>query len=102
LDPTSVFQSHWRLDNSELLTRVEEWNKALEEYCNDEGLVGEETERVMAKHSANPCAPCGRMGCDAFEKEVREFRRCSRCKSIAYCDRACQKLDWAEHRKTCV
>jgi MYND finger len=92
---------HWGLDTSELLIRTKAWNKALHEYCDDAGLVGEERDRVVAKHTANPRAPCGRPGCAAFEKEVREFQRCSRCKSIAYCGRACQKMDWAEHRKAC-
>ena len=74
----------------------------MKKYCDDEGLVGEEREQVIAKHTANPCAPCGRVGCDAFEKDVREFRRCSRCKEIAYCSRECQKLDWPGHRPFCV
>jgi MYND finger len=77
------------------------WNKALDMYCDDEGLAGEERDQVIARHAANPCAPCGRVGCGAFEKEVKEFSRCSRCKLIAYCGRACQKLGWAEHRKGC-
>jgi MYND finger len=94
--------THWKLDKTVLLRRVEEWNRALQKYCDDEGLVGEERERVVAKHTANPCTPCGRVGCDAFEKEVREFQRCSRCKAIAYCGRECQKLDWPGHRPFCI
>jgi MYND finger len=93
---------HWKLDKSELLARAKRWNNALDTYCDDVGLVGAERDRVVAKHRANPCAPCGRAGCDAFEKEVREFQRCSRCKTISYCGRACQKEDWAEHRKCCI
>jgi MYND finger len=34
-------------------------------------------------------------------RRSRRIRRCSRCKRIAYCGRACQTLDWAEHRKEC-
>jgi MYND finger len=92
---------HWHLDKSELLKRTEAWNKALDKYCDDVDLVGEERERVIARHRANPCAPCGRVGCDALESEVREFPRCSRCKEISYCGRACQKMDWAAHRPVC-
>jgi MYND finger len=92
---------HWKLDKSELLRRTEAWNKALDRYCSDMDLVGEDRDRVVARHAANPCAPCGRDGCDAFENEVREFPRCSRCKMIAYCGRACQKMDWAHHGRTC-
>jgi MYND finger len=99
LERSGVFWNdlHWGLDKPELLHQTQEWNKALQEYCEGTGLAGE----VVAKHTANPCAPCGRVGCTAFEKEVREFQRCSRCKSIAYCGRTCQKMDWAEHRMIC-
>jgi MYND finger len=93
---------HWKLDKSELLVRAKSWNTALQQYCDDAGLVGDERDRVVAKHTANPCAPCGRVGCDAFEREVREFQRCSRCKTISYCGRDCQKKDWAAHRKGCI
>jgi MYND finger len=92
---------HWHLDKSELLKRTEAWNKALDKYCDDMDLVGEEREQVIARHKANPCAPCGRVGCDALESEVREFPRCSRCKEISYCGLACQKMDWAAHRPVC-
>jgi MYND finger len=93
---------HWILDEAELLHLSAQWNRALQQYCDDVGLQGDKRERVVARHTANPCAPCGRVGCDAFEREVREFRRCSRCKAIAYCGRDCQKLDWADHRKVCT
>jgi MYND finger len=92
---------HWHLEEPELLRQSQAWNKALEAYCDDKGFVGEERARVVAKHTANPCAPCGRVGCDAFETEPKEFPRCSRCKAIAYCGRECQTMAWAEHRKVC-
>jgi MYND finger len=92
---------HWRLDKSELLRRTREWNEALEAYCNDAGLVRVERDRVIAQHTAHPCAPCGRVGCHAFETEPKEYRRCSRCKSIAYCGRTCQVMDWHQHRGQC-
>jgi hypothetical protein len=59
---------HWHLDKSELLKRAEMWNKALDKYCDNSGLLGEEREQVIPRHKANPCAPCGRVGCDAFEE----------------------------------
>jgi MYND finger len=92
---------HWVQDKSELLRRSKEWNRALEAYRDDAGLMGEERDRVIARHTANPRGPCGRVGCDAFEREVKEFQRCSRCKSIGYCSQTCQKMDWAKHRKSC-
>jgi MYND finger len=102
LDKAFVWRDlHWRLDKSELLRRTREWNDALEAYCDDAGLVGGDRERVVAQHTANPCGPCGRVGCQAFESEPKEFRRCSRCKSIAYCDREGQMTDWHQHRSHC-
>jgi MYND finger len=102
LDKAFVWRDlHWRLDKSELLRRTREWNEALEAYCDDAGLVGGDRERVVAQHTANPCAPCGRVGCQAFESEPKEFRRCLRCKSIAYCGRECQMMDWHQHRGHC-
>lgn len=92
---------NWKLDKTVLLQRIQEWNNALNKYCHSAGLVGEERDRVIAQHAAIPCAPCGRARCKAFDTEAKEFRRCSRCKWIAYCGSACQKKDWTEHRKVC-
>jgi MYND finger len=92
---------HWDLDQSELLRQAGEWNAALLRYLDDEGVEGDERERVVAKHAANPCGPCGYSGCDAFETQVREFERCATCKAISYCRRRCQVLDWDEHESQC-
>jgi MYND finger len=92
---------HWKVDTSELVRRARAWNTALKKCCLCMGLEGEEKAHVLAMHKADPCAPCGRVGCDAFKKQPKEFQRCSRCKLIAYCSPECQKLDWTEHRKMC-
>jgi MYND finger len=92
---------HWNRDRTTLLRQVREWNAALEKYCDDVGLQGEERELVVHRHTANPCGPCGFIGCDAFETKVREFEWCAQCKAIAYCSRRCQRKDWAEHSKIC-
>jgi MYND finger len=93
---------HAEHDRSELLRLARDWNQALEKYCDDLGLVGEARARIVERHTANPCGPCGFHGCDAFETRVREFERCSKCKQIAYCSRGCQKKDWANHKDGCV
>jgi MYND finger len=93
---------HWHLEEPELLRRASAWNNPLRAYCRDKGFKGEERARVLEKHRANLCAPCGRVGCDALEREPKEFQRCSRCKAIGYCSRECQKKDWAEHRMNCI
>jgi MYND finger len=100
-DPFLWKDVHWDLDRPELLRRAREWNAALERLCDDIDVVGEERERIVSVHTANPCGPCGFTGCDAFESEVREFQRSSLCKKIAYCGRKCQKKDWAERKKVC-
>lgn len=38
------------------------------------------------------CANCG---------DANASSKCSRCKSAHYCSRACQKKDWAAHKKDC-
>jgi MYND finger len=86
---------HWNIDKSELLrrTRTEEWNKALGKYCDDMDLVGEDRERAVARHKASACTAPRAAGSAATPF--------SRCRMIAYCGRACQKLDWAHHRREC-
>ena len=92
---------HWSVDKIELLLRVDEWNTALELYCNDQGLSGAKREAVVAKHTAGPYAPCGNALCNLYETEVKEFRRCSVCKKISYCCVACQRQDWKRHKQQC-
>jgi hypothetical protein len=93
---------HWQLDKAELLQRTKEWNEALEKYCDETGLTGVEREAVVQKHTANPCAPCANASCNNWETEPKEFKKCSRCKMVAYCSGDCQKKNWkAQHKKTC-
>ena len=93
---------HWKLPKPELLLRVKEWNEALEKYCDDSGLTGAEREKVIKNHTASPLAPCANLTCDKIEKKVKEFQKCSRCVSVAYCSVGCQRQDWATHKKKCI
>jgi MYND finger len=46
--------------------------------------------------AATVCAKCG-----SGAREGRALLRCSRCSDTKYCGRACQKADWAQHKKQC-
>jgi hypothetical protein len=39
------------------------------------------------------CAACG--------KKALQMLKCSRCTAAFYCDAACQKRHWREHRAAC-
>jgi hypothetical protein len=93
---------HWQINKTELLQHVKEWNEALEKYCDDMGLTGAEREAVATKHTAIPLAPCANPSCNEYEKEVKEFQRCSRCRKVAYCSQKCQKENWKSHKKLCT
>jgi hypothetical protein len=92
---------HWGVEKAELVKRTEEWNAALEQYADDEGLTGETRVEVVEKHTANPLAPCGNIGCDVYETKIKEFQRCAGCRKIAYCSRKCQKGHWKQHKTVC-
>lgn len=92
---------HWRVEKSDLLLRVREWNEALESYCDDEGLGSEEKSSIIAKHKASPFAPCANLLCNSLETKVKEFRLCTRCKLVAYCSKTCLSTDWKNHKPRC-
>mmetsp|Transcript_37986 Transcript_37986/g.68399 ORF Transcript_37986/g.68399 Transcript_37986/m.68399 type:complete len:152 (-) Transcript_37986:478-933(-) len=93
---------HWNIPKPELLKRVAKWNEALEKYCDDEGLASLEREEVIKLHTASPLAPCANLNCENMETKVKEFSRCSRCLSVAYCSRACSKEDYPVHKTRCM
>ena len=58
--------------------------------------MGHPVEEIVARKASNVrvCASCG--------KCLAHWRRCSRCKSVWYCDKACQTANWATHRGHCA
>lgn len=86
MDPDLSFcwkDVHWALPKAEVLTRVSEWNEALEQYCDSIGLNGSERQDVIKRHTASEFAPCGNANCDKTETSVKQFNKCSRCYSVA-------------------
>eukprot|EP00546_Thalassionema_frauenfeldii_P018505 CAMPEP_0178901386 /NCGR_PEP_ID=MMETSP0786-20121207/3993_1 /TAXON_ID=186022 /ORGANISM="Thalassionema frauenfeldii, Strain CCMP 1798" /LENGTH=105 /DNA_ID=CAMNT_0020572481 /DNA_START=89 /DNA_END=407 /DNA_ORIENTATION=+ len=50
-------QDHWALEKVELEKQVQEWNDALEQYCDEEDIHGDEREQVIRLNEATPFAP---------------------------------------------
>jgi hypothetical protein len=44
------------------------------------------------------CAGCG---ITAEESEKGKLQECTGCRSVRYCGKACQKMDWPTHKPTC-
>jgi hypothetical protein len=40
-------------------------------------------------------------GCSSTEKKRGDYQICSRCKTVHYCGRECQKKDWKHHKLVC-
>jgi hypothetical protein len=47
----------------------------------------------MLEEAHRICAACG--------AKRLQMLRCSRCKAAFYCDAACQKRHWREHKAAC-
>lgn len=95
-------QDHWALEKVELGKRVQEWNDALEQYCDEEDIHGEEREQVIRLHEATPLAPCANPACSKVEIKIKEFKNCSACRTVGYCSVDCQKKHWKVHKRGCV
>ena len=44
---------------------------------------------------------CALPSCDNVERTVREFKQCSGCRSVWYCNPEHHMLDWGAHKKDC-
>ena len=40
--------------------------------------------------------------CAYCKKSSADLKKCTKCSSVQYCDRACQRNDWPEHKKVCM
>jgi len=95
--------THWAIPKAELLSRVDDWNKALALYLNGRCLSDDARRDLRTRHSANPLAPCANPECNNVESQVKEFQKCIACKRVAYCSSSCQASHWLDgHRQQCV
>ena len=46
------------------------------------------------------CQTCG-IGKKDLGERINKLKRCSRCKSVYYCGKYCQKKDWKFHKLNC-
>ena len=53
---------------------------------------GDAERRTMTVNHETGCAHCG----------AAAFQRCSRCKTLKYCSRACQVNHWPNHKHDCA
>lgn len=53
-----------------------------------------------APESVSSCAVCSAVFSD--RDRMKGLFRCSRCSSVRYCSRECQKEDWPRHKEHCV
>ena len=93
---------HWDITKNQLMHQTKEWNDALRRYCDCKNLTGIEREKMINMYTASPLARCANPTCKEVEVHVKSFDKCSRCNSVAYCSRRCQKEHWRlSHGKNC-
>ncbi|KAJ3551211.1 hypothetical protein NM688_g4836 [Phlebia brevispora] len=108
LDHTDFFARPWenQLSKVEAHKRMDEWNKAVDEYIE---VKGDKRPRFDIELKAKIGADggplyrhCEAEGCTKVEqRDVEKMKCCSGCKKIFYCSEACQTNDWKEHKRYC-
>jgi hypothetical protein len=63
--------------------------------CACELCIRQLCELRLAKVVASSCSAC------SAALDVDSFLRCSRCRTVSYCDTACQKRHWRTYKKEC-
>jgi hypothetical protein len=86
--------------------------KRLEKGCSFEEATTIFAVRMMAGLSMHtqPSRPnttgdarrvCDRTECFKVENDDTKFRKCARCRKVAYCCKECQVMHWSEHKSVC-
>ncbi|KAF7300523.1 hypothetical protein HMN09_00936800 [Mycena chlorophos] len=110
--PFIVFRSVLEVLAREIAA-VAEWNPEecfrgnshlLQHWGHFKDLVAKQMSLLEKHIAAAPkrMAVCQHLECGAFKKK-RELKRCSRCRSVYYCTKACQRADYrtGSHRADC-
>ena len=60
--------------------------------------------RIATRHARLAAAPkrsCALAACGALESHPAQFQTCGACKSVVYCCREHQLVDWPSHKAAC-
>jgi hypothetical protein len=60
-----------------------------------------EHQAEASSSSATPTKKCASCGTPESDPE-KPLKPCSKCQTVRYCSRDCQKKDWKVHKKTCA
>ena len=93
---TAVFgRDHPRTESAERLYRcMSGTTAALAPDLDDDVIEG------LSRHGSEMC--CERPGCGKLENADVRFQICGSCRTVNYCSRECQTLDWRRHKGTCA
>jgi hypothetical protein len=73
-------------------------------------LPNEEKSKIIAEdprnlnyltHKENNWLQMKCTNCEKKEKSEKEFQKCSRCETVYYCGKACQRSHWKYHKSKC-
>jgi hypothetical protein len=62
-------------------------------WCSELPAQAPPGPRPILEAPLRTCAACG--------NQALQMLKCSRCKAAFYCDAACQKRHWREHKAAC-
>lgn len=60
-----------------------------------------DTTTASSRSSAGASGACKSLRCACLGCPNGAFDTCSACRSVVYCSKACQKLDWRAHKAVC-